>query len=355
MAYTTIDDPTAYFQTKIYSGSSSSQALTFDGNSDMQPDWLWLKRRSAGGNHFAYDSVRGANRSLVPNDTDAEDTSGESTSYLTSFDSDGFTVAGGYNNTNNSGSTYVGWGWKAGTSFTNDASSTGIGSIDSAGSVNQTAGFSIITYSGTDGTATVAHGLGVAPDFIWFKRRNASKNNTVYHSALGNTKSIYMDNTSAASTDYDYFADTSPTSSVFTVKKDEDYDETNASGGNYVAWCFASKQGYSKIGSYIGTGSNSFIYTGFKVGWLLVKVADGTNGWLVIDTKRSPANPQGKFVYANASSAEGTVTYGEFFSNGFGWKGTNSIAVNQSGKQYIYYAIAENPFVTSTGVPATAR
>ncbi len=347
--YTAIDDPGLFFNTVLFTGNGAAgQAITGVG---FQPDLTWIKNRSADENHSLTDSVRGVTKTSRSDTHIAETTDSQG---QTAFGTDGFSV-GSEPKINGSGNSIVAWNWKAGTAFSNDASSTSVGSIDSAGSINTTAGFSIITYSGTDGTETVAHGLSAVPDFIWIKRRNADKNNLAYHSALGNTKSIYPDETSAASTNYDYFADTSPTSSVFTIKKDGDYTETNQSGGNYVAWCWSAKQGYSKMGSYTGTGSNVFIYTGFKVGWLLVKNADATNGWLVIDTKRSPNNPQGKYQYADASSAEGTVTYGEFFSNGFGWKGTGSVAVNQSGEQFIYMAFAENPFVTSTGVPATAR
>jgi len=349
MAYTTIDKPSDYFNTVIWTGNGSQRTITVG----FQPDFSWLKNRGTVDWHKLSDSVRGANKVLASNENNAE---GTETQKLQSFVSTGFTI-GTDGEVNGNGSSQVAWNWKAGTSVSGNT--TGSGTAKSySGSVNTDAGFSITTFTG-NGTAnhTLPHNLGVAPDWFIIKKRIGTGDSTardwnVFHQSLGNTKRIALNSTGAVSTSNEYWNDTSPTSSVINLGTN---DQINGDNNTYICYAFAEKKGYSKIGSYIGTGSDSFIYTGFKVGWLLVKVADGTNGWLVIDTKRSPANPQGKFVYANASSAEGTVTYGEFFSNGFGWKGTNSIAVNQSGKQYIYYAIAENPFVTSTGVPATAR
>ena len=354
MAYTTIDDPSAFFQAKTYTGNGSTQSITLNGLNDMQPDWVWVKQRGGTTNHKNSDSVRGATKALQNNATDSEATDSDG---ITSFDSNGFSLGAG-GDYNGSSNTQVAWCWKAGTSFSNDASATGVGSIDSSGSVNTTAGFSIITYSGTDGTATVAHGLGVAPDFIWFKRRNANKNNTAYHSALGNTYSAYPDNTSVASTDYDYFADTSPTSSVFTVKKDADYDETNASGGTYVAWCFAEKQGYSKFGSYVGNGeitNGAFVYLGFKPAFILLKKHDAASYWSIMDNKRPNSfNTIDATLKTNVSDAESDIGDFDFLSNGFKIY-ANTGNVNGSGSNYIYMAFAENPFVTSTGVPTTAR
>ena len=326
MAYTTIDDPTAYFQTVIYTGNATARAITFDGNTDMQPDWVWGKQRSGTDSHQVSDSVRGATKKLNPDTTAAEDTT---STHVTAFNSNGFSVGtgGGYN-----GNTIaqVAWCWKK----------------------TATAGFDIVAYTGTGSSNAVSHSLSATPNMMIIKNRDDTDSWYVWHQGLGAvaTNYITLDTTGAASSvDNGIIA---LSSSNFTVNTRGDVNENNM---KYIAYCFAQKQGFSKIGSYIGTGSDVFIHTGFKVGWLLVKNADNTNGWLVIDTKRSPANPQGKYIYANASSAEGTVTYGEFFSNGFGWKGTGSVAVNQSGEKFIYYAIAENPFVTSTGVPATAR
>jgi hypothetical protein len=247
-------------------------------------------------------------------------------------------------------SSHSGMGGQANTPTTNSFSNFG-GTIQSNISPNTTSGFSIVSFTGTAANATVGHGLGVAPACFITKSRVNAENWGFYHQSLGNGKQLELNTTAAQKTSSAYYNNTSPTSTVFSIGT---ADSTN-DNQNMIAYCFAEKQGYSKFGSYTGTGSNVFIYTGFKVGWLLVKNADATNGWLVIDTTRSPANPQGKYIYTDSGNAEGTVTYGEFFSNGFGWKGTGSVAVNQSGEQFIYMAFADNPFTSSTGTPVTAR
>ena len=180
MAYTDIDNPSeTAFNTVLYTGNGAAgQAITGVG---FQPDLTWIKNRSDDQNHSLTDSVRGVTKTLRSDTHIAETTDSQG---QTAFGTDGFSV-GSEPKINGSGNSIVAWNWKAGTAFSNDASSTGVGSIDSVGSINTTTGFSIITYNGTDGTETVAHGLGVAPDFIWFKRRNADKNNVAYHSALG--------------------------------------------------------------------------------------------------------------------------------------------------------------------------
>ena len=345
MAYTTIDNPELNFQVKTYTGNGSTNAITLDGDENMQPDMVWLKSRSYTDNHVIHDSVRSSTKRVFPNLDQAEGT--ESTS-VTSFDSNGFTLGADGIANGSSGKTYVAWNWLAGGSASSDSN----GSITSSVSANTTAGFSIVSWTGSGANATVGHGLGAVPKMIIVKNRADAINWQVYHQGIGNDHSIFLDLTNGKDGGSFYWNDTTPTSSVFSVGT---YNGTNGSSDNMIAYCFADVKGYAKAGSYVGTGSNVFIHTGFNVGWLLVKNASSTNGWLLIDTKRSPNNPQGKYIYANADSAEGTVTYGEFFSNGFGWKGTSSVAVNQSGNTFIYYAIAESPFVNSNGVPTNAR
>tara|TARA_R100001460_G_scaffold17457_1_gene37617 strand:- start:55 stop:789 length:735 start_codon:yes stop_codon:yes gene_type:complete len=227
------------------------------------------------------------------------------------------------------------------------------GTIQSTVSAGNTQGFSIATWTGNaTSSQSVGHGLNSVPKAIFTKNTdNGSQPYKCYFSGVGNAAYLQLNSTGAASIS-GVWSSTTPTSSIINISNDTGI---NGSGNTIIGYNFTNVKGYQHIGSYSGNGNDIFIYTGFKVGWLLVKVHDGTNGWLIIDAKRSPANPQGKYIYANSHSAEGTVTYGEFFSNGFGWKGTNSIAVNQSGKNYVYIAIAENPYVTSSGVPATAR
>ena len=356
MAYTTIDDPSAYFQTKIYTGSDNgalTQVVTNDGNSDLQPDWIWIKRRNSAANHSITDTVRGLTIGLSTSTTAAEvnDDFG-----VTAVGSDSFSVrentsAQGQVNTG----TLVAWQWKAGTSFTNDASGTGIGSIDSAGSVNTDAGFSIITYTGTGANATVAHGLNAIPKMIMLKTYSTSTNWIVYHNSIGNGKALSLNTTAAESADAGYFNSTTPTSTVFSLGND---GFSNGSSQTIVAYCFAPKTGYSKFGSYTGNGNadGTFVYTGFKPAWIMIKRTDDANSWTIRDSKRSTFNLMQKSLFADLNNAESDSSdYNfDFLSNGFKQRNANGID-NASGGTYIYMAFAESPLVTSTGVPATAR
>ena len=328
-AYTTIDDPEAYIQIKAYSGTGSSLALTFDGETDMQPNMVWLKGRSDAGNHFLYDSVRGANRGLVPNDTDDEDTSGESTSYLTSFDSDGITLGGSYDNTNASGRTYVTWCWKE----TADA------------------GLDIVTFTGTGSANNVSHSLSAVPTMFIVKRRDAAGSWQVYHESLGNTKFLVLNQTGGEQTASSRWNDTSPTSLVFTVNTDAD---VNASSGTYVTYCFAAKQGFSKFGSYKGNSNanGTFIYTGFRPAYVMVKRTDDVSDYQIQDSKRIGYNVNNYRLNANTSLVETTSGVMDFVSNGFKFRGT---PMNTTGGTFIYMAFAEAPFVNSNGVPCNAR
>jgi hypothetical protein len=458
MAYTTIDKPTDYFNTKLYTGNGSSNALTGIGH---QPDFVWIKVRNYDSSHALFDAVRGGTKRLYSDTTGAEVNYSDG---IQSFDTDGFTLGSG-GAVNDNSYNFASWNWKAGGSapaitysvkvvsdsgnkyrfddfgtsavtldlqeggtYTFDQSdssnsghplrfsttsngthgggseyTTGVtvtgtpgnsgaktvitvaasaptlyyyctqhsamggqantnslfgssnfsGTIQSTVSAGNTQGFSIATWTGNaTSSQSVGHGLNSVPKAIFTKNTdNGSQPYKCYFSGVGNAAYLQLNSTGAASIS-GVWSSTTPTSSIINISNDTGI---NGSGNTIIGYNFTNVKGYQHIGSYSGNGNDIFIYTGFKVGWLLVKVHDGTNGWLIIDAKRSPANPQGKYIYANSHSAEGTVTYGEFFSNGFGWKGTNSIAVNQSGKNYVYIAIAENPYVTSSGVPATAR
>jgi len=357
MAYTTIDDPTAYFQTKLYTGNSSTQSITFDGNTNMQPDWVWIKSRSVTEWHQVHDSVRGVAKYLFTN-TNSVENERDPNDQVTSFNSNGFSLGAGANDSVNSdGESYASWNWKAGTSFSNDASSTSIGSIDSAGSVNDTAGFSIIRWSGTGSNATIAHGLGSAPKMMIIKRLTGGTEQwIVYHQAISPAKHLFLNLTDAENADTNNFQNTATTSSVFSVGT---YNQMNASGtNNMIAYCFAEKQGYSKFGSYTGNGNadGTFVYTGFRPAWIMRKNTNGgvTESWIMQDNKRNTFNVADKWLEANASVAEDTAYQTDFLSNGFKMRSNND-GTNRSGTNYIYMAFAENPFVTSTGVPATAR
>jgi hypothetical protein len=340
-----IDKPSDYFNTKLYTGTGgSSNSVTGVG---FQPDWLWLKSRSNTYPHFIYDVVRTNRSALFSNNTNAEDTG--ASNQMTSFNSDGFTVVddGGSVGTNASGATFASWNWKA-----NGAGSANTdGSISSTVSANTTSGFSIVSYTGTGSVATVGHGLGVAPKMILFKNRTTASNWLVYHEAIGNTKNLYLDATNAEHDRSDTFNDTSPTSSVFTVGT----ADLNTSANSIIAYCFAEKQGYSKFGSYTGNGSadGTFVYTGFKPAFIIVKSATEARNWRLWDNKRSTYNLTDKILYPDLSNAEATGDSEiDMLSNGFKLRKTSD---NTSGETYIYMAFAENPFVTSTGVPATAR
>jgi len=338
MAFTSINNPELYFQTKIYTGDGSTDVShTFDGDEDMQANMIWFKRRSGSGNHFLYDSVRGANRSLVPNDTDAEATSGEQTTYLTSFDSDGFTLGDDVNNINASNETYVAWAWKE----------------------SATAGFDIVSYTGNGSNRTISHSLSAKPAMILVKQRSASRDWWVYnknlHGTDGATGVLYLSTNDAAGTSATTsWNSTAPTTSVFSLGTTVG---VNADSGTYIAYCFAEKQGFSKFGSYTGNGSATdgpFIYTGFRPAYVIAKEASGTGHWRIRDNKRSPINAVGIVSHANAATGDTTEDNIDFLSNGFKLY-TSGAENNGSGDTYIYAAFAEAPFVNSKGVPCNAR
>ena len=347
MAYTTIDDPTIYFNTKLYTGNGGTQSITGVG---FQPDWVWLKHRNGTNNHCAYDAIRGVQKTLHPDLNYAESTDANN---LTAFGTDGFTV-GSATNVNGASGTYVAWNWKAGTSFSNDASATGVGTIDSTGSINTTAGFSIISYTGTGSAGSIAHGLGVKPDWILSKDRTSSGDWNVYHDSFAAQERIKLNSTGAKNTNTSIYASL-PTSSVVNVGTG---GNINTSGNSHILYCFAEKKGYSKFGSLTGNGSTdgTFVYTGFKPAWLMIKRTDASGHyWHVYDNKREPFNPVGKVLYPNRSDAEyAGSNRPDLLSNGFKNRSGNT-DINASGGTYIFMAFAESPFVNSNGVPNNAR
>ena len=356
MAFTDIDDPSVYFQTTLYTGNGGTQTITNGGNSDLKPDFVWGKSRNGGSEyHQLYDIVRGVTKVIFSTTEDAEETKATG---LTAFNSDGFSV-GADDGLNKNNSTQVAWQWKAGTSFTNDASGTSIGSIDSAGSFNNDAGFSICSYTGTGSAGTIKHGLNSTPSIIILKNRiDGDIFWYVYHKSLGNDTELYLNGNDAAPSSTSAWNDTNPTSSVFSVGS---HGGTNASGQATIAYCFAEKQGYSKFSSYVGNNSTAggFHYTGFKPAFIMIKRTDATADWRIYDNKRFRAGgPNNKLNYLepNTTDAEADTDSGgawDMLSNGFKFY-TSEASINGSGT-YIYMAFAENPFVTSTGVPATAR
>jgi len=345
----TIDDGSQYFNTVLYTGNGTdNHAITGVG---FQPDWFWVKERSSTSEHRIFDSSRGASRRIEPNNTNAETLD---TSNMKSFDSDGFTL-GTSGSTNENGQTYVAWNLLANAGST---SSNTDGSITSTVQANTTAGFSIITYTGIGvNGATVGHGLGKVPDIVLTKNRsNAGYNWLMYHSAntsAPETDALLLNSNSGTLDSEFWWNDTAPTSSVFSLSLN---GGNNDNGNTYVAYCFNSVEGYSKFGKYTGNGSTdgTFVYTGFRPAWVLLKATSGTESWELMDNKRLGYNGGTGELRADLSNAETTTNQVDFLSNGFKPR-TTAGQWNSNGTIYIYLAFAENPFVSSTGVPVTAR
>ena len=327
--------PEDHFNTVLYTGTNGSQSVTGVG---FQPDWVWWKNRSISATHVLMDSVRGANNALYSDLNNAEGSgwSGHS------FDADGFTVDATYSGeTNNNGSSFVAWNWKAGGTGVSNTD----GSITSSVSANTDAGFSILTYTGTGSNATIGHGLDSAPEMIIIKKTSTTANWTVGHfPGLGNGKYQKFNTTDAQITASNVWNSTSPTSSVFSVGTSS---ATNTSG-DYVAYCFSPKEGYSKFGTYTGNGSSNgpFVYTGFRPAFVIIKNASATEAWHLIDSERSPHNVANAVLYPNSSAAESnplTAANTDFLSNGFKIRAAGG-NTNDNNLTYIYMAFAEQPF-----------
>jgi len=356
MAYTTIDDPSAYFHIQLYNGNNlTTQTITNDANSgDFQADWLWIKNRDNVEKHHLMDSSRGANKFLHSNETAVERTGSHDNGHnaINSFDSNGFTITsnGGADELNFGTRTYVTWQWKCNGGTT--ASNTD-GTITSTVQANTTAGFSIVQYVGNGSSgATFGHGLGVAPEVVILKNRDTARSWFVGHLSLGFNYITHLNQTTASDADSVYWNNTAPSSTVVTLGNNEGGNE---SGDNFVAYCFKEIQGYSKFGSYTGNGSTdgTFVYTGFSPAWVMVRRTDSGNNWHIHDNKRVPYNSNNKTLYANTSDAEATEDL-DMLSNGFKLRESGG-GYNASGGTYIYMAFAEHPFVGSDGVPTTAR
>ena len=364
MAYTTIDKSSDYFNTKLFTGNGSSNAISGVG---FQPDWIWFKNRTAAQSHAIVDSVRGR-KGLQSNVTDAEYTLNSGKDFGT-FDSDGFTVLTPeqLNSFNYNTGSIVSWNWKAGTAVSGNT--TGSGSAKAyAGSVSTTAGFSIIRYlgNGTDGH-TIPHHLGAAPRWIFTKRLDSSSAGdwTVLHMGMSGGASDFAEfnATGAKQTNIARWRNTAPSSTVFTIASNA---TVNADDSPYIAYCFAEKQGFSKFGSYKGNNNadGPFIYLGFKPAFLIMKETSGTGNWAIIDSTRSFHNVGNHTLASNLNHAESQFGGGEsvggdsnkidLLSNGFKIREASAYN-NGNGDDYIFMAFAKNPFTTSTGVPTTAR
>ena len=342
-----INKPNLHFNTLLrtgnYSGGGGTTAITGVG---FAPGLMWEKKRNGTSIHSWLDQVRGNGKQLQSESTGAETT----TSQYASIDSDGFTV----NNSADYGtsSNIVSWHWKA----NGAGSSNSDGSTTATVSANTTAGFSIVSWTGTGSATTLGHGLGTTPQVILVKNRSEVYGWQMYHPGLGgNNKYISINSSDAVATDTASWNNTAPTSSVFSVGAS---DANNKNTNNIIAYCYAEKKGYSKFGSYIGNGNANgrFVYTGFKPAFVLIKnITDAGELWEMFDNKRIGYNPKNHRLYASTNDAEDTSAERlDLLSNGFKIRTTGS-HVNESGDTMIYMAFAENPIIGSNNIPATAK
>ena len=358
MAYTTINKGSSYFNTVLYTGNSTSQSITVG----FQPDFLWFKNRNSTEPHAVFDSVRPFQSALRPNSTIAE-YSNSDTDDLSAITSTGFSLNGDGGTLNFSGNTYVCWNWLAANSTTSNTS----GTISSVVSVNTTSGFSIVSWTG-DGSSssTVGHGLGVKPGMIILKSRSFAATSyawMVYQGsgAMNNNQNSVLNSTLAADgtsvTTQGQIYPPSVTSSVFGFASGSGgVAAVNGSSATNIAYCFSAIKGFSKFGSYTGNGNDNgtFTYTGFKPAFIMLKRTDVADSWFIMDTKTGLYNSSYPILQANLPAAEFSTNRIDLLSNGFKQR-YNWDAFNASGGTYIYMAFAENPFVTSGGIPVTAR
>jgi len=314
-----IKKPSEHFDVLTWTGTGGGSGATRSITGlNFQPDFIWEKARSSGSGHQLLDSVRGVgqNKVLASNSSGDEPEAPNTESlygWLSAINSDGFTLTNGI-------------------------------------SANPTAGFSVVTYTGTGANATVGHGLGVAPEFIIVKERTADRSWNVYAKALGTTKFFLLEQTTEAQTDSTKWNSTDANTSVFSVGSAVG---TNNSTGSFVAYCWAPIAGYSAFGSYKGNGSTTndgpFVYLGFRPKFILGRRTDSTGGSWMFDTSRNTSNLADDYFYANSPDGEFTniTTLNiDILSNGFKVRsGTSPSAyINASGGTYIYMAFAESPF-----------
>jgi hypothetical protein len=329
------ETPEDYFNTVLYTGNGGTQSVSGVG---FQPDLVWLKKRSNIANHNLIDSVRGAGYSLFSNTTDAET---NYTTYFSSFDADGFTLTNGGGSFNGSGDTFVAWNWKAGGSGVSNTD----GSITSTVSVSQTGDgtkwFSVVGFTTQAGGYTVGHGLGQKPSLIITKNRDTAGGAWYTFTDIidGSVDYLALNQTSAKLNDP--FGLANPTSSVFSL--DDDYI---FGSGDCIAYCFANAENLCRVGSYTGNGSTdgTFVYTGFRPAWVMIKRTNTTGSWVIQDSTRNPYNDLDLYLLAESSNAEATLAnVADYCSNGFKLR-LNASSTNASGSSYIYLALAEQPF-----------
>ena len=358
MAYTTIDDPSKYFQIATWTGSSGTDTITFGGNSDLQLDFLWTKCRSTGHSHALMDTQRITSGDYLPVFADTSDV--EQTVYdseLQSILSDGFTV-GTQPHAGGDGKTYVGFAWKANGGTSNASASESGSNLAYNFQVNTTSKFMINKYTGRGSSSTLNLGNHFTPAWMLFKNLDQADSWVVYHHKnTGNphTDHLHLDTDVATSDDEQMFEDVVFAADEINLGTNH---EVNADGEEYISYAWAPVQGYSKFGNYKGNGNaeGPFVYTGFKPSWLMIKPYDNQSNWFMIDNAREPSNPAGKkFFYADTDNAEVSSDKDiDLLSNGFKCRAATGFH-NDNNINYIYMAFAEHPFVSSKGVPVTAR
>ena len=346
MAFTTIDDPEAFFQCKIYTGNGGSQSITFDGDTNLQPNFIWTKVRSETGSHRWVDTVKGIGKAIFSNGADQE----ASESNYASFDSDGFSFSAA-GNINENTRTYVSWAWKGETT----SGLSGGNITPSTYNYNATSGFGIYKYTGNGSTdQTIPHGLGSKPQLIFYKRLDSGTNWVAQSNLLGNRVQLVVNGTDAQNTDSRLGASDSWDGTNFNVGT---YGDLNNSGSSHIAYVWCDVQGYQKVGTYTGTADNDgvFIYTGFEPAFVMTKQYNGGNYWHIIDNKRNPRNVRTTNLKMGANAADETPSGGEnsmdFLSNGFKFRDSDH---NNQNHNYLYIAIAHQPLVNSNGVPGNA-
>jgi len=333
-----IKNPGEHFKTVLWTGVDDTNKI----KCGFQPDLVWIKNRDYTTWHSIYDSIRGPYLELNSNQTSA-DRDRSVDDGLRSFDSDGFTSGLDDNTGGRAGDSYVAWCWKAG----GPAVTNTDGSIISQVSANQTAGFSIVSYTGTGSAgATVGHGLGKPAKFILIKRRSGASNWGVGGSILGANSTLYLNLTNATDT----FGDTNlirniQTSTTFELGTDTNRNELD---GTHIAYCWAEIEGFSKFGSYVGNGSadGPFVFTNGRPAFIMTKRIDGISNWNIIDTSRISSNPNDTFLIANGSNVEFSSYPVDILSNGFKIRNTEG-GFNTSGGTYIYACWMESPFTTA--------
>ena len=357
MAYTSINSPTDYFKTITYTGTGANNTVSH--NLSATPDLVWCKQRSSVNNHFLFDTVRGTTKALFSNLTNAEGT--YDSTYLNTLGSSSITW-GSSTNINESGQTYVNWLWQGGGTAVSNTN----GDITSSVSANTTSGFSIVSWTGSGASNTVGHGLNSPVELIIVKNRTDSVtdwrigNSFISGQTMADGNGYYLEfDTDAISNPGGQTVwgspPANPTSTVFKVGSN---NSNNGSGDAIIAYCFHSVKGFSKFGSYTGNGSTdgTFVYTGFKPAWIMIKQISGSGtSWNIWDNKRLGYNIKNYQLEANTSVVENTSLERMLLcSNGFKCL-TDNAQINGSGNTYIYMAFAESPFTTSTGIPTTAR